>query len=181
LVTDFAGRINWNIRPARVEDALRLTELAERTFRDAFGPLNTPSDIESYCAGAFSREIQLNEIRNPVADTLVVEKDNGLIAYAQLVPSAPPTCVVGAVPIELKRFYVLQTLHGGGLAPVLMDAITRCAFDRGADVVWLGVWERNARAHRFYEKCGFRDVGEHRFLLGADEQRDVVMVKRIMA
>jgi diamine N-acetyltransferase len=181
LVTDFGGRINWSIRPARLEDALRLTELAERTFRDAFEPLNTTSDIESDCAGAFSREIQLNEIRDPLADTLVVEKGNGLIAYAQLVQSAPPPCVVGTVPIELKRFYVLQTLHGAGLAPVLMDAITRCAADRGADVVWLGVWEVNARARRFYEKCGFREVGEHRFVLGADEQRDVVMVKRVMA
>jgi GNAT superfamily N-acetyltransferase len=172
---------HWTIRPARVEDALRLTELAERTFRDAFGPLNTPSDIESYCAGAFSREIQLNEIRDPLANTLVVEKGDGLIAYAQLVRGAAPACVVGTVPIELKRFYVLQTLHGAGLATVLMDATTRCASDRGADVVWLGVWEMNARARRFYEKCGFREVGEHRFVLGADVQRDVVMVKRITA
>ena len=172
---------HWTIRPARVEDALRLTELAERTFRDAFGPLNTPSDIESYCAGAFSQEIQLNEIRDPLADTLVVENGNGLIAYAQLVRTAPPPCVVGTVPIELKRFYVLQTLHGAGLAPVLMDAITRCASERGGDVLWLGVWEMNARARRFYEKCGFREVGEHRFVLGADEQRDVVMAKPITA
>jgi diamine N-acetyltransferase len=171
---------NWTIRPARVEDALRLTELAERTFRDTFAHLNTPSDIEAYCAGAFSPEIQLNEIRDPLADTLVVEQGHDLIAYAQLVPSAPPTCVVGTVPIELKRFYVVQTLHGAGLAPVLMDAITRCASDRRADVVWLGVWERNDRAHRFYEKCGFRDVGAHWFVLGTDEQRDVVMMKRIV-
>jgi GNAT superfamily N-acetyltransferase len=171
----------WTIRPARVEDALRLTELAERTFRDAFGPLNTPSDIESYCVGAFSHEIQLNEIRDPVADTLVVEQGDGLIAYAQLTRSTPPPCVVGTVPIELKRFYVLQTLHGAGLAPVLMDAVTRCASGRAADVLWLGVWEMNARARRFYDKCGFREVGEHRFVLGADEQRDVVMVKRIEA
>ncbi len=171
----------WTIRPARVEDALPLTELAERTFRDAFGPLNTPSDIASYCAGAFSREIQLNEIRDPLADTLVVEKDGRLIAYAQLVRSAPPSCVVGTVPIELKRFYVLQALHGAGLAPVLMDAVERCAHARAADVMWLGVWERNARARRFYEKCGYREVGEHRFVLGADEQRDVVMVKQLTA
>jgi GNAT superfamily N-acetyltransferase len=169
----------WNIRPARVDDALPLTELAERTFRDAFGHLNTPSDIDSYCASAFSREIQLDEIRDPLVDTLVVERGSGLIAYAQLVPSAPPPCVVAAVPIELKRFYVLQTLHGRGVAAVLMDAVTRRACDRGADVVWLGVWERNARAHRFYEKCGFRDVGEHCFVLGTDTQRDVVMMKRI--
>jgi len=169
----------WTIRPARVDDASLLTELAERTFRDAFGHLNTASDLASYCAASFSHEIQLNEIRDPRTDTLVVEKGDTLIAYAQLVCSTPPACVVGTAPIELKRFYVVQTLHGAGLAPVLMDAITRSASDRGADVMWLGVWERNPRARRFYEKCGFQEVGAHWFVLGTDKQRDAVMMKRL--
>ena len=49
-------------------------------------------------------------------DTEDFEEGDTLIAYAQIVCSAPPTCVVGTVPIELKRFYVLQTLHGAGVA-----------------------------------------------------------------
>jgi ribosomal protein S18 acetylase RimI-like enzyme len=46
----------------------------------------------------------------------------------------------------------------------------------GARHLWLGVWEHNARALRFYAKCGFVDVGSHDFVLGTDRQTDRVMV-----
>ncbi|MDC0707071.1 hypothetical protein POL68_01175 [Stigmatella sp. ncwal1] len=46
---------------------------------------------------------------------------------------------------------------------------------RGHDVLWLGVWERNARAQAFYSRWGFTEVGEMRFLLGDDLQRDLVL------
>ena len=35
------------------------------------------------------------------------------------------------------------------------------AKEAGCDVMWLGVWEYNPRAQRFYEKNGFRIVGSH--------------------
>jgi ribosomal protein S18 acetylase RimI-like enzyme len=57
-----------------------------------------------------------------------------------------------------------------------MTATIEHARFSGASVLWLGVWERNPRAIRFYEKCGFRDVGSQIFVLGADRQRDRVMV-----
>jgi hypothetical protein len=41
--------------------------------------------------------------------------------------------------------------------------------------MWLGVWERNARAQVFYRKWDFRTVGEHLFPLGSDLQRDILM------
>ena len=44
-----------------------------------------------------------------------------------------------------------------------------CAVARGM--------ERNPRAISFYEKGGFRTVGSHTFLLGTDEQRDIVMAR----
>jgi ribosomal protein S18 acetylase RimI-like enzyme len=42
-------------------------------------------------------------------------------------------------------------------------------------VLWLGVWERNARALAFYSRWGFTEVGEMHFLLGNDPQRDLVL------
>ena len=43
--------------------------------------------------------------------------------------------------------------------------------------MWLGVWQRNPRAVRFYEKCGFRRVAEATFVLGTDVQTDWVMAR----
>lgn len=41
--------------------------------------------------------------------------------------------------------------------------------------LWLGVWERNERAIKFYEKKGFNSFADHIFTLGNDAQRDVLM------
>ena len=45
--------------------------------------------------------------------------------------------------------------------------------------LWLGVWEDNARAIRFYEKMGFKAVGEHKFMVGKNVRRDLVMEKSV--
>jgi ribosomal protein S18 acetylase RimI-like enzyme len=45
--------------------------------------------------------------------------------------------------------------------------------------MWLGVWEYNPRAQRFYEKNGFRIVGSHVFLLGEDPQTDLLMQREL--
>jgi ribosomal protein S18 acetylase RimI-like enzyme len=45
--------------------------------------------------------------------------------------------------------------------------------------MWLGVWEENPRAIRFYQKLGFVEFGEHIFQLGDDAQRDVLMKKKL--
>ena len=53
------------------------------------------------------------------------------------------------------------------------------AAGRGKDAVWLGVWDRNERAIRFYESWGFHRSGTQPFLLGTDLQTDLVMVRRL--
>ena len=57
----------------------------------------------------------------------------------------------------------------------VLDTATR----HGARALWLGVWEQNPRAIRFYRRLGFREVGDHVFVLGTDPQRDLVMVRSL--
>ena len=53
------------------------------------------------------------------------------------------------------------------------------AREKDRDVMWLGVWEYNPRAQRFYEKNGFRIVGSHVFVLGEDPQTDLLMQREL--
>lgn len=50
---------------------------------------------------------------------------------------------------------------------------------RGVDYVWLGVWEENPRAIRFYKKNGFVEFDRHIFKLGNDEQTDIMVKLQI--
>ena len=41
--------------------------------------------------------------------------------------------------------------------------------------MWLGVWEFNHKALKFYEKKGLKAFDSHVFQLGNDNQNDILM------
>lgn len=47
--------------------------------------------------------------------------------------------------------------------------------ENNLDYIWLGVWEHNVDAIKFYEKQGFKKFDTHIFKLGDDEQTDNLM------
>jgi len=169
----------WTVRSASPKDSRALHEIAESTFRETFGPSNTAEDMELHCSRFFTPEAQARELADPAIETLVVDdpaaESSRLIAYVQLRSGPAPSGVDARSPLEIQRFYVRSGLRGTGLAQVLMTAAVERARERGAGALWLGVWEKNPRAFRFYEKSGFREFGAHTFLLGTDPQRDVLM------
>lgn len=168
-----------SIRLATAEDADALAALAERTFRETFGHLNRAGDMDLHCRETYGAGIQAAEIRDPDRVTLLCHEGERLVGYAQLRRSDAPTCVIARRPAEIQRLYVEAGWHGKGAAADLMAALVEHAAAGGADVLWLGVWERNPRAIAFYRKSGFEIVGEHTFLLGSDPQRDLVLARPI--
>lgn len=172
------GRPKLAIRRGRSADAADLARLAERTFREAYSHQNRAEDMDAYVA----ENLTLAAIEKDLADArstyLLGSLAGTLVAYAKLYQGEAPPCVVGPAPIELSRFYVAREHHGSGLAKVLMNAVLVEAKRLGGRTVWLGVWEKNARARAFYAKHRFKDVGEHPFVLGSDVQSDRVLVWR---
>lgn len=168
-----------SVRTGRPSDAARLASLAARTFQETFGPLNHPEDMARYVAGAYGVARQAAELADPAMATVLAEAGDALVGYAQLRNAPPPVCVSGPRPIELQRFYVDQPWQGRGVAQALLRAVLDEAGRRHAATLWLGVWERNARAQAFYRKCGFVDVGSQPFVLGSDRQTDRIMVRAL--
>jgi diamine N-acetyltransferase len=165
------------VRPGVPADAAMLAELGARTFRDAFAADNRPEDVAAYTAATYSPARQARELADPDTVYLVAEVGGDAAGYAVLRRGPAPPCVTGPAPLELLRFYVDRRWHGAGVAHALMAAVRDEARRCGARALWLGVWERNARAIRFYAKNGFRDVGAQTFVLGADVQQDRVMAR----
>lgn len=155
------------IRRGTPDDASALAELGARTFRDAFAAGNTAEDLELYLTKTYGEPQQRRELADPRNLALLVEEQGVLIAFAQLRRTGDQ--------LEIARFYVDRTHHGTGVARELMDHVLATARDLGIARIFLGVWERNPRAIRFYEKCGFVDVGSQPFLVGTDLQTDRVM------
>src|SRR4051812_42427046 len=154
---------NVSIRRGTPSDARPLAEFAARTFSETFAEENRPEDMVLHVSTAYGVPQQEAELADPEMTTLLAEVDAQLAGYAQLRPNAGPDCVPKIMPLELLRFYVAAPWQGQGVAHALMQRVLTEARARGAQTLWLGVWERNERAKSFYRKSGFVDVGSQHF------------------
>lgn len=169
------------IRQAFADDAKTLTDLAYTTFWDAFAahPKNAPDDLNHYMRQAFNIEQITAELADEKSIFLLAEIEGELAGYSKLILDTIEPGITATLPIELSRLYSQQKFLGKGVGQTLMDACFERAKADGRDVIWLGVWEYNPRAQRFYEKNGFRVVGSHTFQLGNDPQTDLLMQREI--
>jgi len=167
------------IRRGTLADAALLSELGVRTFSETFAADNTPEDLAAYTVASFNVPQQTAELEDPASTFLIAEIDGCAAGYAMLRGGEPEKGVDGANPIELVRLYVSREWLGRGIGEQLMRACVDDARHAGHDTIWLGVWERNARAQAFYRKWNFRTIGEHMFQLGSDLQRDILMERSL--
>ena len=164
------------IRVARAEDAGALADAMRRLFVVSYGHSADAANVERYVETHYRPELQAAELADPGLATLVVEEGGEWAGYAQLRYASPPPVPVPAQrPGELKRIYFDPRWHGRGVAGALMDDVKRRARERGADALWLYVWQQAPRAQAFYEKSGFRICGTSVFMVGAHPTDDWVM------
>ncbi|MGE5233595.1 MAG: N-acetyltransferase family protein [Acidobacteriota bacterium] len=167
------------LRRAVAGDAVLLSALGERTFRDTFAADNDPADLQEYLAASFSPAKQAAELADPASTFLIAEAASTAIGYAQLRSGDAPACVRGARPTELVRIYVDRPWLGRGVGELLLTSAIGEARSAGFLTLWLGVWERNHRALAFYRRHGFTVVGSHIFQLGSDPQTDLLMERAL--
>ena len=165
------------IRKATKKDAEGLAHLAHRTFETAFGSQNDPEDIRVYLDHNFSTAQIQNELAAPNTFFLLAYLGRFLIGYVKLAAGASPASpddVGNEKSIQLCRIYIDAHLTGKGYGSQIMTACLKESRRLGYETVWLGVWEKNLSAQKFYERFGFRRVGTQSFVLGSDVQKDAV-------
>lgn len=169
------------IRLASLDDAAALASLGRRTFADAFGAENSPDDLDLFLDATYTPALQQLELEDAALTYLLVEQAGRPVAFALLRAGGTSSFVNDLPAIELQRFYVVQTCHGTGVAQALMAACVEEARRGGARTLFLGVWERNPRALRFYAAQQFTVVGQKIFQVGSDPQQDLVLARTITA
>lgn len=159
------------------EDADILRSLLAETFSDTFASMNTPEDMELYLNQAFARDRILEELRNQDSAFYLLYQDDRPAGCLKLNEAAAQTENGDPHSLEIERIYVAKEFQGTGLGSRLMDEAVRLAAEQKKEYIWLGVWEKNERAIRFYERKGFYRTGSHTFTVGNDEQTDYIMRK----
>ena len=178
-MTSGAPTSTIGLRRATPADAARLAAFAATAFSDTFAAQNRPEDLAAYLAEAFGEPLQRAELTDPHSTVFLAERDGDVVGYVMLRDGPAPACVNDTSAIEIARLYAGQRWIGAGIGALLMQRCLVEAASRGRRTIWLGVWERNARAIGFYQRWHFTIVGSRPFQLGSDRQNDRIMSRRV--
>ena len=167
------------IRLVLPSDVDSLLALSIKTFYDAFEHHNDPEDFEAYTSVAFTRHQLLSEINNPHSAFYFALIDDEPVGYIKLNYASAQAEFREAHGVEISRIYVLASQQGKQIGNQMISFAVNKAMEDGLQYIWLGVWEHNPNAIRFYERCGFAKFSSHKFMVGRDEQTDILMKKML--
>ena len=167
------------IRKINIDDLEALRNLSIQTFKETFEEVNTEEDMQKYLDEKLSIEKLKTELENPNSEFYFAENNDEILGYLKLNFKDAQTEKVEENHFEIERIYVLKRFLGQKIGQILFDKAIEIGKEKNLEYVWLGVWEENHRAIRFYGKNGFEIFGKHDFVLGEDLQTDLLMKMKI--
>lgn len=163
------------IRKIGLNNIEALQKIGRQTFFETFSDTNTAEDMQEYLEKSFHTDKLLAEVENPQSEFYFAQENGEVIGYLKLNFGQSQTELKNENSVEIERIYVLNAYHGKKVGQKLYDKTLAIAKERKAKFLWLGVWEKNEKAIRFYQKNGFVPFDKHIFVLGNDEQTDIMM------
>jgi ribosomal protein S18 acetylase RimI-like enzyme len=157
------------------KDITVLRELSITTFSETFQDLNTSENMRKYIDDSLSLGKLTEELEHDNSEFYFIHYDGRLAGYLKINIKDAQNELKNENALEIERIYVLKDFHGKGLGLQLLQQAVLMANRLKKDFVWLGVWEKNSKAIRFYRKSGFVDFDQHKFILGEDVQTDIMM------
>lgn len=168
-----------NIQSVFPHDVAMLRNIACATFLEAFAEDNTEENLKLYLDAQLSIEQLTVELKEADSEFYVALHKQEVIGYLKINFGVAQNELREKHSMEIERIYVLKEFYGSGIGQMLLDHAIQIGRVKNFEFVWLGVWEENPRAIRFYEKNGFETFDKHIFMLGADPQTDLLMRRQI--
>ena len=167
------------IKKCSLDDILDLQKIYRQTFFFFFFQKNSEANIIRFLDKAYSEEKLKSEIENKESETFLAVENQKILGVLKINTGNAETESGLENSLEIQRIYILKESKGLGIGTVLMNLAEKKARELGVSFIWLGVWEKNFPAQKFYTDKGFRRFSEHAFVLGDDIQTDFLMKKEL--
>ncbi|MCR5099909.1 MAG: GNAT family N-acetyltransferase [Butyrivibrio sp.] len=157
-----------------------LQKVCRETFTETFEEQNTKEDMEKFLEESYGLKVLEKELSDKNSMTYLAIDDTGkALGYLKLNVDDAQTEKGYDNSLEIQRIYILKEAKGQGIGTEFMKIAENKARDLGLSYIWLGVWEYNYAAQKFYKGKGFNKFSEHIFVLGDDRQTDFLMRKEM--
>jgi ribosomal protein S18 acetylase RimI-like enzyme len=166
-----------NLKKVTIDEVETLRQLSIKTFVETYASFNTEADMEIYIQEDLSIETLSREIADRGTEFYFALHMDKPIGFLKINHRSAKDTTPMEKGVEIERIYVLKEFQGMKVGYRLFKEAEHIARNNKYDYLWLGVWEHNSNARKFYERIGFIPFGDHIFKLGQDAQKDILMRK----
>lgn len=164
------------IRKAEITDAEIISNLGKQTFFEAHESSVPKEDLDVYLNDRLNKEEFSKELNAPTNIFHLLFYEEELAGYSKIICNTPPPQLPDVIDAcKLERIYFLQKFHGKRLGLKLFNFNKDLCTQNNQSGMWLTVWIGNERAINFYEKIGFKTIGEIMFKVGKTQSPNLVM------
>lgn len=167
--------VDVEINKVDASELIALQAISRQTFEEAFSADNSAEDMALYLKASLSIEQLTKEIENQHSAFYFAQVEHEIAGFLKVNFHQELVDGIENKALEIERVYVLVKFQGNKIGQLLFNKALELAKSFGANKLWLGVWEKNFKAIRFYEKNGMIAYNRKLFLLGNDEQTDILM------
>ena len=187
------------IKPCHLSQVHLLQDVAIRTYQETFSDSNSEALLQQYYKESLNIEKLSAQLQNnrsefyfiyttsdpsegtseDISETAPKNTEAKLAGFLKLNVDDAQTDIFDAEALEVQKIYILKDFLAQGLGKKLISFAADRAIKQNKSYLWLGVWEHNFPALRFYQKMGFEQFGEHDFNMGGDIQKDLLL-KRVL-
>ena len=134
-------------------------EVGKRSYYQHYLYLWQQGNPEPYISSSFTREVVLNELKDPNLVHFLVTTDQATAGIIKIVVDAAYGNYTESQALLLEKIYLLAEFSGQGLGTKCLDLISDYARSMGKGMLWLDTMQ-TGRALPFYLAYGFEIIGE---------------------
>ena len=167
---------NFTIKKAGVIDSGSIVILGRNTFLAAHEGSAPKEDMEDYLEEKLSKGAVEKELSDPSNVFYLLYSEGNLAGYSKIIYNAPCSFLPENTKIcKLERLYISKEFYDKKLGYKLFAFNKNLCLQNDQAGIWLTVWVENDRAVAFYDRLGFKIVGEIMFSVGKHQNPNYVM------
>jgi len=145
--------------------------IAKRSFLDTYdGKSDNPAGmLHSYVDETYIRDNILNEMTDQNTIIKLIYMEDQCVGHLKMISQSPPKSAKIQNSLFLNNLYLLSEYQGKKIGAKAMNYVFDYAKNKGFEAIWLGVWEKNVQAIKFYQRLGFKKFGEKNWIYQKDE------------
>ena len=158
------------IRQAGIEDINEIGFLANEIWPKVYSYMISPGQIRYMLDLFYTPEALYRQMFEQHHIFFLAELDEIPVGFASVGKTDEGV-------FKLHKLYVQPELHGKGVGKALVEAVLDEAFDGGGRKLQLTV-NRNNKSLSFYQKLGFKIIGEQKLDIGSGYFMDDYIMER---